>query len=161
MTRLKELQNKIVDLDEAKKRIAEWKAAGDKVVFTNGCFDILHRGHVTYLAEAADLGTKLIVGLNSDASVTRLKGPNRPIQDQTAREYVMASLASVDLVVPFAEDTPLNLITALLPDVLVKGGDYTIDTIVGAKEVMENGGEVKTIPVVKGYSTTNIEDKMK
>ncbi|MBV9772795.1 MAG: D-glycero-beta-D-manno-heptose 1-phosphate adenylyltransferase [Gemmatimonadetes bacterium] len=126
------------------------------VVFTNGCFDILHRGHAEYLRAARQLGDVLVVGLNADDSVRRLKGPSRPVNPQEDRAYVLASLAAVDAVTLFEEDTPLELITALLPDVLVKGGDYSVDTIVGAREVMAAGGRVVVAPLVPGRSTTSI-----
>ena len=125
-----------------------------RIVFTNGCFDVLHRGHVEYLFAARALGDALVVGLNSDDSVRRLKGPGRPVNGEDDRAIVLAGLAAVDAVTLFGEDTPRALITALLPDVLVKGGDYTIDTIVGAAEVAAAGGEVRTIPLVPGRSTT-------
>ena len=127
-----------------------------KVVFTNGCFDVLHRGHVTYLAQARDLGDCLVVGLNSDASVKRLKGENRPINNENDRAYVLAALSSIDYIILFEEDTPKNLIEQVKPDILVKGGDYQIDNIVGADFVLKNGGQVLTIPFVDGYSSTKI-----
>jgi len=138
-----------------------WQKEGKKVVFTNGVFDLLHIGHVTYLAKAAELGDKLIIGLNTDSSVKRIKGESRPINDQNSRAALLASLFFVDGVVLFDEDTPLNLISYLLPDILVKGADYSIENIVGAKEVIANGGEVKTITFVKGYSSTSIIKKIK
>lgn len=137
-------------------RLHGWRLKNNKIVFTNGCFDILHLGHVDYLERARALGDKLIVGLNTDASVRRLKGPNRPVQDETARARVLAALLSVDAVVLFDEDTPLELITALMPDVLVKGKDYAIADIVGAKEVLAAGGRVEAVELVDGYSTTDI-----
>jgi D-glycero-beta-D-manno-heptose 1-phosphate adenylyltransferase len=127
---------------------------GKKIVFTNGCFDILHRGHVTYLAEARKLGDLLVVGLNSDASVKRLKGNDRPINNEEDRLYVLSQLKSVDFVEIFSEDTPLNLILKIGPQVLVKGGDWKIDQIVGGKEVLANGGDVFSLNFVDGYSTT-------
>lgn len=132
------------------------KMAGERIVFTNGCFDILHPGHVSYLMAARRLGDKLIVGVNSDASVSRLKGPSRPINDLQHRMHVLGGLASVDWVVPFEEDTPARLIQALGPDVLVKGGDYTVDQIAGADYVLANGGEVRVLNFEEGYSTTGI-----
>lgn len=132
-----------------------------KIVFTNGCFDILHPGHITYLNQAKALGDILVVGLNSDASVRRLKGEERPINSLEDRAVMLASLAAVDFVIPFEEDTPLKLIQKVQPDVLVKGGDYTIDRIVGAKEVISRGGEVKTLPFVDGQSTTGIIEKLR
>ncbi|MGE3608938.1 MAG: D-glycero-beta-D-manno-heptose 1-phosphate adenylyltransferase [Bacteriovoracaceae bacterium] len=134
--------------------------AGKKIVFTNGCFDILHRGHVTYLNEARKLGDLLVIGLNSDASVKRLKGPERPINNEQDRQYVLSQLKSVDFVEIFEEDTPLNLILKVMPKVLVKGGDWKIDQIVGAKEVIQNGGEVFSLNFVDGYSTTSIIKKI-
>lgn len=133
---------------------------GKKIVFTNGCFDILHRGHVTYLAEAKKLGDLLVMGVNSDASVKRLKGPERPINNEEDRKYVLSQLKSVDFVEIFEEDTPLNLINKISPDVLVKGGDWKIDQIVGGKEVIAKGGEVFSLNFVNGYSTTSIIQKI-
>jgi rfaE bifunctional protein nucleotidyltransferase chain/domain len=152
---------KVADLAMLKTQVDEWKQQGLKVVFTNGCFDLLHIGHLTYMAKAAELGDKLIIGLNSDASVKRLKGEDRPVNNQESRAMLLASLFFVDAVVVFEEDTPFNLISTLLPDVLVKGGDYQIENIVGAKEVTENGGEVKTITFVEGYSSSAIIKKIK
>src|SRR5690348_582956 len=134
------VENKIVDREGIKRRIAQWRTLGKTVAFTNGCFDIIHQGHIFSLSQAAKEADYLIVGLNSDASTKRLKGPNRPVNDQQSRAIVLASLLMVDLVVIFDEDTPLELINAIMPDVLVKGGDYTLEQIVGAKEVMANGG---------------------
>lgn len=148
------IENKIVAIDQ-------WRRpSNQRVVFTNGCFDILHRGHAVYLAKARELGDLLVVGLNSDASVRRLKGPERPLNSQDDRAFLLASLACVDYVILFDEDTPANLIHAVCPDVLVKGGDYTLDTIVGADFVQARGGLVTTISFVDGYSTTNIIKKM-
>ena len=134
---------------------------GKKIVFTNGCFDILHRGHVTYLNQARDLGDLLIVGINSDESVKRLKGLERPVNMLEDRAYVLSALKSVDYVIPFEEDTPLDLINLIMPDILVKGGDYTIDRIVGAQEVLAHGGRVEIIPFVPGKSTSAIIDTIK
>lgn len=133
---------------------------GKKIVFTNGCFDILHRGHVTYLAEAKKLGDLLVLGVNSDASVKRLKGPERPINNETDRAYVLSQLKSVDFAEIFTEDTPLNLILKVKPNILVKGGDWKIDQIVGGKEVVASGGEVFSLQFVDGYSTTSIIQKI-
>ncbi|HEY8930753.1 MAG TPA: D-glycero-beta-D-manno-heptose 1-phosphate adenylyltransferase [Mucilaginibacter sp.] len=155
------LLSKIQPLSSLQILRAQWKNEGKKVVFTNGVFDLLHLGHVTYLAKAADLGDKLIIGLNADSSVKRIKGESRPINDQNNRAALLASLFFVDAVVLFDEDTPHTLITTLMPDILVKGADYTIENIVGAKEVMANGGEVKTITFVDGYSSTSIINKIK
>ena len=151
-TPLQAIQQKIITTAQWQELAAERQ--GKKVVFTNGCFDVLHLGHVTYLAEARNLGDLLVVGLNSDASVRRLKGPSRPINDEHARAMVLAALQFVDFIILFEEDTPLNLIQAVCPDVLVKGGDYTLDTIVGAPFVLKHGGTVTTIPLVEGFSTT-------
>ncbi len=152
--------DKIVTKEQLKNLIPEWKKHG-KLVFTNGCFDILHLGHVDYLEKARNLGQKLIVGLNTDASVQRLKGANRPICDENSRARVMASLEFVDAVVFFDEETPLELISFLLPDILVKGNDYSVENIVGADVVIKNGGKVETVPLVNGYSTTNVIEKIK
>ncbi|MBS7563542.1 D-glycero-beta-D-manno-heptose 1-phosphate adenylyltransferase [Mucilaginibacter sp. Bleaf8] len=156
-----ELLAKINNLTGLKEQVDNWKQQGQKVVFTNGCFDLLHIGHITYMAKAAELGDKLIIGLNSDASVRRLKGPDRPVNNQNSRAMLLATLFFVDAVVVFEEDTPLNLISTLLPDILIKGGDYQIENIVGATEVMANGGEVKTIDFVEGYSSSAIIKKIK
>ena len=154
------LHDKIVNLQQAIEIRTRWKQGGEKVVFTNGCFDILHPGHVLYLTEAREMGDHMILGLNTDASVQRLKGPSRPIQSENDRAIVVAGLWAIDLIVLFDEDTPFNLITSLMPDILVKGGDYTFDTIVGAPEVAAAGGEVRTIEFVAGKSTTRIISKM-
>ncbi|WP_414828140.1 bifunctional D-glycero-beta-D-manno-heptose-7-phosphate kinase/D-glycero-beta-D-manno-heptose 1-phosphate adenylyltransferase HldE [Alteromonas sp. H39] len=143
----------VIALQSARER-------GEKIVMTNGCFDILHAGHVSYLEEAAALGDRLIVAVNTDASVTKLKGPGRPVNNVSRRMAVLAGLSSVDWVVPFSEDTPRRLIAQLLPDVLVKGGDYKLEAIAGAKEVMDNGGEVKVLSFEDGVSTTGIIDKI-
>jgi rfaE bifunctional protein nucleotidyltransferase chain/domain len=153
--------DKIKTWQEASEEIKKWKKAGQKVVFTNGCFDIMHLGHVDYLEKARNLGDKLVVGLNTDSSVSRFKGPERPLQDQNSRARIMASLQFVDLVVFFDEDTPLNLISELVPNLLVKGSDYLAENIVGADVVKKSGGVVKTIDFVPGYSTTRIVEKIK
>jgi rfaE bifunctional protein nucleotidyltransferase chain/domain len=157
----KTLLDKIHDLSSLKEIVTRWQQEGKKVVFTNGVFDLLHIGHITYMAKAADLGDKLIIGLNSDSSTKRLKGKGRPVNDQSNRAALMAALFFVDAVVIFAEDTPLNLITTLMPDILVKGADYSVENIVGAKEVLANGGEVKTISFVEGYSSTSIIERIR
>ncbi|MBX7204762.1 MAG: D-glycero-beta-D-manno-heptose 1-phosphate adenylyltransferase [Bacteroidia bacterium] len=141
--------------------LKEWRNTSEKVVFTNGCFDLLHRGHVDYLAKAADCGTKLIIGVNTDASVSRLKGPARPIQDEQSRLQILASLACVDAVILFNEETPYELIKLVQPDVLVKGGDYKPEEIVGYDIVTAKGGNVTTIDFVRGFSTSAIEQKIK
>jgi len=155
------LLNKIYDLASLKAKLAEWKSEGKKVVFTNGVFDLLHIGHITYLAKASEMGDKLIIGLNSDNSVKRIKGEGRPVNDQNNRTALLAALFFVDAVVVFEEDTPLKLITTLMPDILVKGADYSVENIVGAKEVIANGGEVKTINFVEGYSSTSTIEKIR
>src|SRR6202012_2151213 len=157
----KTLLDKINDLSKLKASIKVWKSKGKKVVFTNGVFDLLHIGHITYMAKAAELGDKLIIGLNSDASVKRIKGEDRPVNDQNSRAFLLASLLFVDAIVIFGEDTPQQLIATLLPDILVKGADYKIENIAGAKEVLANGGEVKTIEFVDGYSSTSIIERIK
>lgn len=136
--------------------VKKWKAEGKKIVFTNGVFDLLHKGHIYSLSQAAKQGDVLVIGLNADASVKRLKGESRPVNDERARALLLASLAMVDAVVIFEEDTPLDLITSILPDVLVKGGDYTADQVAGAKEVIANGGKLVINPILDGYSTTAI-----
>ena len=145
---------------EANKQVDKWKLTGLKVVFTNGCFDILHRGHVEYLTDAKACGDKLVTALNSDSSVRGLKGDSRPIQNQDDRAAILDALASVDLVVVFDEETPAEIVKTLIPDVLVKGGDYTPETIVGADTVTANGGEVKIIPFRSGQSTSIIIEKI-
>jgi rfaE bifunctional protein nucleotidyltransferase chain/domain len=152
---------KIYSTEKAVIKTAQWKKAGERVVFTNGCFDLIHFGHLQYLEKARSLGDRLVIGLNSDDSVSRLKGKHRPIKDQKTRAALMASLFFVDMVVLFEEDTPFELIQQLLPDILVKGGDYTIENIVGADIVLNNGGEVKTLAFVPGYSTSAYEEKIK
>ena len=151
----------ILSIELAKQLAIELKSQGKKIVFTNGCFDILHCGHTTYLSESKKLGDVLVLGLNSDESVRRLKGESRPINNQSDRAVVMDSLKSIDYVVIFEEDTPYNVINAIIPDVLVKGGDYNKENIVGADIVENNGGSVVTINFVEGKSTTNIINKMK
>ncbi len=146
--------------NEAKAQVDAWKSDGLKVVFTNGCFDILHRVHVEYLADAKACGDRLVLALNSDRSVRELKGDSRPIQDENDRAAILDALSSIDLVVVFDEDTPADIVKTLLPDVLAKGGDYTPDTIVGADTVVENGGEVKVIPFRPGHSTSSIVEKI-
>ena len=156
------LTEKIFDSNEKlAKHVMSWQIHNEKVVFTNGCFDILHLGHIDYLAKAADLGDRLIIGVNTDNSVSSIKGPSRPIIDEVTRATKLAALLFVDAVILFGEDTPLTLIDAVKPDVLVKGGDYTIDTIVGADAVLSRGGKVDIIPFLPGHSTTAIIDKIK
>ena len=152
-------ENRVLTRDELVQRVALWKANGERVVFTNGCFDLLHIGHITLLEQARRCGDKLIVAINSDASVSRLKGPTRPIVSERERARVLAALAAVDAVVVFDEPTPLEVILAVQPQVLVKGGDYKIETMVGAAEMQSWGGEVKIVPLVEGFSTTRLIEK--
>jgi D-beta-D-heptose 7-phosphate kinase/D-beta-D-heptose 1-phosphate adenosyltransferase len=151
---------KILDRERLALRVEDWRASGQTIVFTNGCFDLLHVGHVTLLEDCRKFGTKLVLGLNTDASVQRLKGPTRPVVGERERAQVMAALAAVDAVTLFEEDTPLELIRAVKPDVLVKGGDYTVETVVGHEEVIAAGGRVEIVPTVEGFSTTNIIKKL-
>lgn len=161
MKSVSSIPDKIYTLSELAHQMKRWRLHNKKIVFTNGVFDILHEGHIASLSEAALYGHILIVGVNTDASVKRLKGDSRPVNNENSRALLLASLVITDAIILFEEDTPLNLITSLLPDVLVKGGDYTIDQIVGAKEVLANGGEVNIVPVLEGFSTTGIIEKMK
>jgi rfaE bifunctional protein nucleotidyltransferase chain/domain len=161
MSHLNKLNNKIYSLEELENKVNAWKQVGEEVVFTNGCFDIIHQGHIEVLARTADLGTKLIIGLNSDSSIQKLKGENRPIIQQQSRAILLASFSFVDAVVLFSEDTPINLISTLLPDILAKGGDYKIETIVGHKVVQKNGGKVILVPFVDGFSSTTIIEKIR
>ena len=160
MNHLNSIQNKIYTLPDLERQMEKWKSAGEKIVFTNGCFDILHKGHLEVLAKTADLGNRLIIGLNSDISIKNLKGENRPIVDENSRAILLAALSFVDAVVLFSEQTPLNLIAEIKPDILAKGGDYKITEIVGHEVVQQNGGEVITIPLIEGFSSTNIIDKI-
>lgn len=161
MSHLKKLNNKIFSEDSLVKQVDIWKKSGNKIVFTNGCFDIIHRGHIEVLAQTADLGDKLIIGLNSDISIQKLKGKNRPIINEKSRAILLAALNFVDAIILFSEETPLNLITTLNPDILAKGGDYEINTIVGNEIVEENGGQVILIPYINGFSSTNIINKIR
>lgn len=154
------ISQKIYTLSGIVHKITQVRLTGTTVSFTNGCFDILHRGHIASLSQAASAAAFLVVGVNSDASTKRLKGEGRPVNDEQSRALILASLIIVDAVVIFDEETPLELIKAIKPDVIVKGGDYTIDQIVGAKEVMEYGGKVIINPIVEGYSTTGLIDKI-
>ena len=152
--------DKIYDLEDLQQQILDWKQSGDKIVFTNGCFDILHLGHIDYLEKAAKKGNKLVIGLNTDDSVRKLKGQARPINNEYARSRMLCALSFVDAVISFGEQTPYNLINDLQPTVLVKGSDYLAENIVGADIVIGIGGSVETINLVDGYSTTNIIDKL-
>ena len=161
MKRADLIPQKIVALPQLQQWVNQWKTFGKKIAFTNGVFDILHPGHIFSLSQAAKEADILIVAVNADASVKRLKGDSRPINDQTARSLLLASLAILDAVIIFEEDTPLSLIATLLPDVLVKGGDYTVEQIAGSKEVIANGGRVVINPILEGFSTTSLIEQMK
>ncbi len=161
MKQIDAIAKKIYTLPSLLAAINGWRLTGQNISFTNGCFDILHEGHIFSLSQAASEADILIVGVNSDASTKRLKGDERPINNEQSRSLLLASLAIVDAVVIFEEDTPLNLIVTILPNVLVKGGDYTIEQIVGAKEVIANGGRVVINPIVQGFSTTGIIEKIR
>jgi rfaE bifunctional protein nucleotidyltransferase chain/domain len=161
MDSLESVKLKIIDWLNLERACYRTRFLNQKIVFTNGCFDVLHRGHIEYLNKAADMGDILIVGLNSDESVRRLKGEGRPVQDQESRALILASLSCVNYVVIFEEDTPLKLIELVQPDILVKGGDYTeVEKIVGYDVVKRRGGEVVTVPFVEGYSTTQLLQKI-
>lgn len=153
--------HKIYSFEEIKKFVTVARLSSKTIAFTNGCFDILHEGHIYSLSQAAQEADLLVVGVNADASVKKLKGADRPINNQHSRSLILASLVVVDAVVIFEEDTPLNLINIVKPDVIVKGGDYTIEQIVGAKETIANGGRVVINPIVQGFSTTDIIKKIK
>jgi len=154
------LKDRIFSRQELPQEIKRLRLKSKSIAFTNGVFDILHEGHIAVLAEAASFADVLIVGVNSDSSVKKLKGDSRPINNQDSRALIIASLIMVDAVVIFNEETPIDLIKMIKPDVLVKGGDYTLETMVGAKEVLDNGGRVEFIPVREGFSTTNIIKKI-
>lgn len=154
-------QDKICTLEQAINQVEKWQSEGKKIVFTNGCFDIVHLGHIDYLEKARKLGDKLVLGLNTDASVNRLKGPTRPVINEYARSRMMAAFEFVDTVILFDEPTPLQVIEQVKPDILVKGDDYTVENIVGSDFVLAKGGEVKTISLVEGYSTTSLIQKIK
>lgn len=162
MKRLEIIRKKIFNYSDVEfsRLLAIWRFQGKKIVFTNGCFDILHLGHIDYLAAASELGDLLIIGLNTDLSVSRIKGNNRPLQDEVSRAFVLASLGFVDAVVFFGEDTPYNLIKTTQPDILVKGADYKPEDIVGYDVVKNKGGEIVTIEFLNGYSTSAIEKKI-
>ena len=161
MSNLKNIKSKIYSLSDLKTQSATWIENGKKIVFTNGCFDLVHRGHVEVLANTADVGDRLIIGLNSDSSIKDLKGENRPIIDEISRAILLASLQFVDAIVFFSDETPLNLIETLVPDILAKGGDYKVTDIAGHEVVLENGGEVILVPFIDGFSSTNIVEKIK
>lgn len=158
MNHLEAAQQKIMSLPDLLRLRNLWRFKSEPVVFTNGCFDLLHKGHIHSLTEAASFGKHLIVGLNSDESIKRIKKIGRPIQDETSRALVLAALSCTDAIVLFNDDTPLELITSLMPDVIVKGGDYNKDSVIGAKEVIASGGRVEIIQLLPGYSTSAIEN---
>lgn len=159
MLSYEDILRKLITPAEAAEILSPEFRKKNRIVFTNGCFDVLHRGHVYYLSKAREMGSLLIVGLNSDNSVSRLKGEGRPVNKQNARAEVMGALGMVDYIILFGEDTPLDLISALCPDILVKGGDYKPEEIVGYNEVISSGGQVITIPILEGYSSTSIIDR--
>ena len=161
MLKVNQVQKKIFSLAGLIEKNNEWKTKGESIVFTNGCFDIVHKGHIEMLTSAAELGSKLIVGLNSDSSIKALKKKGRPIIDETSRSTLLASFSFVDAVILFSEETPINLINKLLPDFLVKGGDYQKENIVGAETITRNGGEVVVIPFIDGFSSSKIIQKIK
>lgn len=161
MDNISRILAKISNQDDLQSLLTYWRLKDYKIVFTNGCFDLLHKGHVEYLAKAADHGDILVVGMNSDDSVKRIKGDSRPIQDESSRTMTLASLKMVTLVVVFDEDTPYNLIKEVKPDVLIKGADYNEDDIVGSDIVKEKGGQIVTVDLTEGYSTSNIIEKIK
>ena len=159
MLTYEDITRKIITIEEAKKLFTPAYRQKHRIVFTNGCFDLLHRGHVYNLSRAREMGDILVVGLNGDASVTRLKGPDRPVNQQQARAEVLAAMAFVDFVIIFHEDKPLNLLSAVKPHILVKGGDYKVEEVVGYMEVTSWGGRVEIIPLLEGYSTSSIIKK--
>jgi len=161
MSNLKKINNKIFSIEDGKIQVTNWKKSGKKIVFTNGCFDIIHRGHIEMLAHTADLGDRLIVGLNSDSSIKKIKGKNRPIIHEQSRAILLAALNFIDAIIIFSEENPINLITTLKPNVIAKGGDYKIEDIVGQKAVKKTGGEVIIIPYIDELSSTNIITKIK
>ena len=161
MTHIELLNSKIFTWETLKSQVAEWQNQGKKIVFSNGCFDLVHKGHIDYLNRAADLGDVLVMGLNTDASVSKLKGPHRPIQDEQSRLTIIAALQCVNAVVLFDEETPYDLIKLVQPDVLVKGSDYKPENIVGYDIVIAKGGQVKTIDYLLGFSTSGIEKRIK
>ncbi len=161
MNNYQTLKAKIINYNNLDSLIDSWKNNNEKIVFTNGCFDIIHQGHIDYLAKASDLGTKLIIGVNTDRSVSAIKGEHRPIQDEKSRLTILAALGFVDAVILFDTDTPLNLISQIIPEVLVKGSDYKAENIVGYDVVIKNNGKVETLDFLEGFSTSSIESKIK
>ena len=160
MKQIEEIKNKIYTLENLQCKVKEWTKENKKIVFTNGCFDIIHKGNIDYLAKAKDLGDILIIGLNTDLSISTIKGNSRPIQDQESRAIILASMQFVDAIVYFSDPTPYELIKAIKPDVLVKGADYKPEEIVGYDIVKANKGEIITLTYLEGYSTTNIITKI-
>jgi len=160
MSHYQKIKSKIIENHFLDVFISKWKQSKETIVFTNGCFDIIHQGHIDYLSKAADKGTKLIVGVNTDRSVSEIKGPNRPIQDEYSRMMILAAMEFVDAVILFDEDTPINLINRVIPNILVKGSDYNTEDIVGYDTVINNGGKVETIDFLPGFSTSAIENKI-
>jgi D-beta-D-heptose 7-phosphate kinase/D-beta-D-heptose 1-phosphate adenosyltransferase len=161
MRRPQAIPDKIMTLPQLQAVVAAWRVTGQTIAFTNGVFDLLHEGHIFSLSQAAAEASRLVVAINTDASVKRLKGPDRPLNNEQARALVMASLVMVDAVILFEEDTPLELVKAILPDVIVKGGDYTVEQIAGAAEVLAHGGRVVINPLIPGVSTTSLIAKMR
>ena len=155
------IKNKIINSNQLVGLLLQWKQNKETVVFTNGCFDIIHQGHIDYLSRAADKGSKLIIGVNTDSSVSRIKGPSRPIQDEYSRMLILAAMEFVDALILFDEETPINLINQVIPDILVKGSDYKAENIVGYDTVIQNGGKVETIDFLPGFSTSSIEKKIR
>jgi rfaE bifunctional protein nucleotidyltransferase chain/domain len=160
MKQLNLLQSKILTPEALNTQVKNWRLAGEKIVFTNGCFDLIHLGHIDYLARAKDLGGKLIVGLNSDSSISNLKGPNRPIKDQRSRAILLASMQFIDALVLFSDRTPIQLINSVSPDILVKGGDYVVAKIIGYDFVTSYGGKVVALKFVAGYSSTKMIEQI-
>ncbi len=160
MSHYLKIKSKIVGIDELMNLVNTWKSNQEKIVFTNGCFDIIHQGHIDYLSKAADQGNRLIIGVNTDRSVSAIKGNNRPIQDEYSRLMILAAMEFVDAVILFDEDTPINLISKVIPNILVKGSDYKAQDIVGYDVVVNNGGNVVTLDFLEGYSTSGIEEKI-
>lgn len=161
MSKHSQILSKIYSISELEKALGVWRFKNDTIVFTNGCFDLIHLGHIDYLSKAADLGDRLIIGLNTDSSISKLKGKHRPIKDEQSRATILASFSFIDAVVLFNEETPITLIEQIKPDILVKGGDYKAEEIVGYKCVKENNGEVIVLDFMEGYSSTLIEEKIR
>ncbi len=161
MSYYKKIRDKIISPNQLSQLVSKWKQDGEVIVFTNGCFDLIHQGHIDYLAKAADKGSKLLIGVNTDLSVSTIKGPSRPIQDEYSRLVILAAMEFVDAVILFGEETPIKLINEVVPDILVKGSDYKVEDIVGYDTVINNGGRVETLDFLPGYSTSSIEDKIK